>query len=164
MADNVAYTPGSGAIIAADEIGGVLHQRVKISVGADGAAADLSTTTPMPTQEQGELVEAIEALRMAVASLTKTIGYSLPNTLGQQIVEARQATAGNLNVTASQGTAGNLNATAIVASGTLTTVTTVGTVSTVTNQSQIGGFAAVDYMPALYHLQADNLRRNISVT
>ena len=149
MADNVAYTPGSGAIIAADEIGGVLHQRVKISVGPDGAAADLSTTTPMPTQEQGELVEAIEALRMAVASLTKTIGYSLPNTLGQQIVEVRQATAGNLNVNAT---------------GTLTGVTTVSTVSTVTNQSQIGGFVAVDYMPALYHLQADNLRRNISVT
>jgi hypothetical protein len=149
MADNVAYTPGSGATIAADDIGGVLHQRVKISVGADGTAADLSTTTPMPTQEQGELVEAIEALRMAVASLTKTIGYSLPNTLGQQIVEVRQATAGSLNVTAT---------------GTLTGVTTVSTVSTVTNQTQVGGFAAVDYMPALYHLQADNLRRNISVT
>jgi hypothetical protein len=149
MADNVAYTPGSGATIAADDIGGVLHQRVKISVGADGAAADLSTTTPMPTQEQGELVEAIEALRMAVASLTKTIGYALPNTLGQPIMEVRQATAGNLNVTAT---------------GTLTGVTTVSTVSTVTNQSQIGGFVAVDYMPALYHLQADNLRRNISVT
>ena len=149
MADNVTYTPGTGATIAADEIGGVLHQRVKISVGADGTAADLSTTTPMPTQEQGELVEAIEALRMAEGSLAKTIGYGLPNTLGQQIVEVRQATAGNLNVNAT---------------GTLTGVTTVSTVSTVTNQSQIGGFVAVDYMPALYHLQADNLRRNISVT
>lgn len=149
MADNVTYTPGSGATIAADDIGGVLHQRVKISVGADGAAADLSTTTPMPTQEQGELVEAIEALRMAVGSLAKTIGYGLPNTSGQQIVEVRQATAANLNATVT---------------GTLTGVTTVSTVSTVTNQSQIGGFVAVDYMPALYHLQADNLRRNISVT
>lgn len=149
MADNVTYTPGSGATIAADDIGGVLHQRVKISVGADGAAADLSTTTPMPTQEQGELVEAIEALRMAVGSLAKTIGYALPNASGQPIMEARQATAANLNATVT---------------GTLTGVTTVSTVSTVTNQSQIGGFVAVDYMPALYHLQADNLRRNISVT
>jgi hypothetical protein len=40
MADNVAITPGTGATVAADEIGGVLHQRVKISVGADGTAAD----------------------------------------------------------------------------------------------------------------------------
>ncbi len=40
MADNVGYTPGVGSTVAADEIGGVLHQRVKISVGADGSAAD----------------------------------------------------------------------------------------------------------------------------
>lgn len=43
MADNVGYTPGSGATVAADEITGVLHQRVKISVGADGEAADLDS-------------------------------------------------------------------------------------------------------------------------
>lgn len=48
MADNIGYTPGSGATIAADEIGGVLHQRVKVSVGADGAAADVSSTNPLP--------------------------------------------------------------------------------------------------------------------
>jgi len=42
MADNVAITPGTGATVAADDISGVLHQRVKISVGADGAAADLA--------------------------------------------------------------------------------------------------------------------------
>ncbi len=42
MADNVGYTEGSGKTIAADDIGGVLHQRVKVSVGADGAAADLA--------------------------------------------------------------------------------------------------------------------------
>ncbi|CAB4141451.1 hypothetical protein UFOVP418_30 [uncultured Caudovirales phage] len=153
MADNVGYTPGTGATIAADEIGGVLHQRVKVGIGADGQATDLSTSNPMPTQEQGELVEAIEALRMAVASLTKTIGVSLPNASGQQVVEIRQSTAANTNVTA-----------AIAGGSTLGTVTTVGTVSTVTNQSQIGGYVVNDYMPALYHLQADNLRRNISVS
>lgn len=40
MADNVAITAGSGTTIAADDIGGVKHQRVKISIGADGTAAD----------------------------------------------------------------------------------------------------------------------------
>jgi hypothetical protein len=40
MADNVNYTPGSGVIIAADDIGGVLHQRMKLSLGADGFAVD----------------------------------------------------------------------------------------------------------------------------
>jgi hypothetical protein len=41
MADNVAVTPGSGATIAADDVGGVLYQRVKISYGGDGSATDL---------------------------------------------------------------------------------------------------------------------------
>jgi hypothetical protein len=40
MADNVAITAGSGTTIAADDISGVLHQRVKLSLGADGSAAD----------------------------------------------------------------------------------------------------------------------------
>jgi hypothetical protein len=40
--DNVGYTPGTGATVAADDIGGVLHQRVKISLGADGVANDAS--------------------------------------------------------------------------------------------------------------------------
>jgi hypothetical protein len=40
MVDNVAITAGSGTTIAADDIGGVLHQRVKVSIGADGTAAD----------------------------------------------------------------------------------------------------------------------------
>lgn len=48
MPDNVGYTPGSGATIAADEIGGVLHQRVKIGVGADGVATDVSAANPLP--------------------------------------------------------------------------------------------------------------------
>jgi len=48
MADNVGYTPGVGATVAADDIAGVLHQRVKIGVGADGVATDVSTANPMP--------------------------------------------------------------------------------------------------------------------
>jgi hypothetical protein len=150
MADNVGYTPGTGAIVAADDIAGVLHQRVKIGVGADGTAVDVSSANPMPVNASyGELVEALEALRIATSSLTKSIGFALPNLLGQPIFEARQATAANLNATVS---------------GSLSTITTVSTVSTVTNQAQVGGFAANDQIPALMHLQADSLRRNISVT
>ena len=49
MADNVAITPGSGATIAADEIGGVKYQRVKLVHGADGAnAGDVSSDNPFP--------------------------------------------------------------------------------------------------------------------
>jgi hypothetical protein len=42
VADNIAITPGSGAIVAADDIGGVLYQRVKLDVGADGASVAAS--------------------------------------------------------------------------------------------------------------------------
>lgn len=147
MADNVGYTPGTGATIAADEIGGVLHQRVKVSIGDDGSATDVSETNPMPVEAQGELVEAIEALRMAVVSLTRSIGIPLPNAQGQQIVEVRQTSSSLLSVG--------------VASGGLTSVNSVGSL---TNQSQMGGYSANDYIPALMHMQADNLRRNITVS
>ena len=149
MADNVGYTPGVGATVAADDIAGVLHQRVKIGVGADGAAVDVSSANPLPVDASyGELVEAMEALRMATNSLTKSIGFALPNLQGQPIFEARQATASNLQVTVGSIAGGQ----------------TIATVSTLTNQTQIGGFAANDQIPALMHLQADSLRRNISVT
>ncbi|QIG71424.1 hypothetical protein EVB32_316 [Rhizobium phage RHph_TM39] len=42
MADNMSVTPGNGATIAADDVGGVLYQRIKVAIGADGAAADLT--------------------------------------------------------------------------------------------------------------------------
>lgn len=147
MSDNIGYTPGSGATVAADNIGGVLHQRVKISVGADGAAADASAENPLPVTAVAELMEAIEALRFAVASLTRTIGFALPNALGQPIFEARQTTAANLQMTATQGGTWNL-----------------GTVTTLTNQSQIGGFAVNDVLPSFLAMGASNIRRNITVT
>lgn len=40
MADNIDVTPGTGATVAADDVGGALHQRVKLSLGANGTAVD----------------------------------------------------------------------------------------------------------------------------
>lgn len=48
MADNLAVTPGSGATVAADDVGSALHQQVKIEYGADGTATPVSTTNPLP--------------------------------------------------------------------------------------------------------------------
>jgi hypothetical protein len=48
MADNVAITPGAGATIATDDVGGFQYQRVKVAFGADGSATDTSATTPFP--------------------------------------------------------------------------------------------------------------------
>lgn len=95
--------------------------------------------------DQDESVGAIRAMQMAITALTKTLGQMQPDTAARMRVVID----------------------AISASLTLATVTTVSTVttcSTLTNQAQFGGFAANDKIPSLMHLQADNIRRNISVT
>lgn len=143
MADNVTL-PATGEVVATDDIGGRQFQLVKMVHGADGIAHLTSDGNPLPTEVKGELVEAIEALRFAVQSLTRSIGMALPSPQGWPIMEVRQPTAASLNVT--------------LASGTVTTV------STLTNQSQTGGFATNDYIPTLMRMGADNLRRNIVVT
>lgn len=50
MADNVSITPGTGNSIAADEIAGVKHQRVKVQFGADGSATDVSSSDRLPVE------------------------------------------------------------------------------------------------------------------
>lgn len=149
MPDNVGYTPGTGASIAADDIGGVLHQRVKIGVGADGSATDVSKSNPMPTVVYGELLEAIEALRMATQSLTRSgLGLVMPDTAARLRVAIDSISA-------------SLTLATVTSVG---TVTTVSTVTTLTNQSQIGTIAANDHIPALMRMAANGLRDRISVT
>lgn len=145
MADNLAYTAGVGSTVATDDIGGVHFQRVKPAIGPDGTAVDVSAANPMPVAAYGELIEALEAQRMALQALTRTIGQSMPDV------------AGRLRVAID----------AISASLTLATITTVGTVttlSTLTNQTQVGGLAATEQIPSLMRIAAESLRRNISVT
>jgi hypothetical protein len=174
MADNLTALANTGSgtdVLATDEIAGVHYPRAKIGFGADGEYADVSASNPVPvalsgspvpvsgplTDAQlravavpvdvsGELVEAIEALRMAVQALTRSgLGQTMPDT------------AARLRVVVD----------AISASLTLATITTVGTVTTVgtmTNQTQVGGFAATEQIPSLMRLGADSMRRNISVT
>lgn len=53
MADNIAVTPGSGATIAADDVGGVLYQHTKPAFGASGSATMVSATDPLPVGGSG---------------------------------------------------------------------------------------------------------------
>jgi hypothetical protein len=54
MADNLVLNSGSGgATLAADDIAGIHHQRVKIQHGADGSATDVSTASPLPISDAG---------------------------------------------------------------------------------------------------------------
>jgi len=151
MADNLSYTAGVGSNVATDDIGGVHYQRVKPAVGADGTAVDVSDANPMPIGIYGEAIEALEAMRIAVQALTRTIGQMQPDTAARMRVAVDSITAG-------------LTLATITTVGTVTTVTGVTTVSTLTNQTQIGGLAATEQIPSLMRLGADSVRANISVT
>lgn len=142
MADNLGYTPGSGETVATDEVGARHFQLIKPHWGPDGVANETSEASPMPVQVLGEAIEAIEAMRYAIQSLTRTMGLVQPDAAARMRVAID----------------------AISASLTLATITTVGTVTTLTNQSQVGGVSANDQIPALMTMRADGLRRNITVT
>jgi hypothetical protein len=151
MADNVPVTAGIGTTIATDDIGGVNYQRVKMSIGEDGVAVDASRTNPVPIEAIGELIEAIEAQRMALQALVRTIGQSMPDTAGRLRVLVDSISA-------------SLTLATITTVGTVTTVSTVTTVGTLSNQTQIGGLPATEQIPSLMRLGADSARRNINVT
>jgi hypothetical protein len=62
MSDNLSVDPGtslSAVQVAADDVGGVIYQRVKTAWGVDGAAVDTSKTNPFPVGLQdGAIVSA----------------------------------------------------------------------------------------------------------
>jgi hypothetical protein len=53
VADNIAVTPGAGATVATDDVGGIQYQRIKIAFGADGVATDAHNDNPFPVIERG---------------------------------------------------------------------------------------------------------------
>jgi hypothetical protein len=149
MADNVGYTPGTGATIATDDIGGVQYQRVKPTWGADGIANDVTDTTPLPVTATQELMEAIEAMRMAIQSLNRTIGMAQVNPLtGRMLVDGAGVT---------QPVSGTVTATGTIAA-------TQSGAWNITNLATIGGVAANSEVQSFERMTADNLRRNIIVT
>lgn len=93
----------------------------------------------------GELLQAIETLRMTVQSLSRSAGLLTVDTTGRLRVLLDSISAS-------------------LTLATVTTVTTVSTVSTVTNQTSVGGLNANDQIPALMKISAETLRRNIVVS
>ena len=134
MADNVGYTPGSGAIIAADDIGGVLHQRVKIGVGEDNTAVDVSSANPMPVAD----ATAEETRNSMILLLTRMLNYlNAPQGYDKSLQRQR--------------------GTVVVESGTVTTVTTVTTVSTVTTCSTVTNLSTIDTLQGRIQVYGQNL-------
>jgi len=132
VADNVGYTPGSGAIVAADDIGGVLHQRVKIGVGTDGTAVDVSSANPMPVAD----ATAEETRQGMLMLLTRMLNY-----FNAPMGYDKSAQALRVQLTPS----------------TLTTVTTVSTVTTVTTCATVTNLSTIDTLQGRIQVYGANL-------
>jgi hypothetical protein len=135
MADNVGYTPGTGALVAADEIAGVLHQRIKLGIGGIGEAVDVSAANPLPITSAtplavtGPLTDAeLRAVPLSVVDVNNAESLQSMILLLTRMLNYLNAPQGyDKSLQRQRGTV-------IVESGTVT----VSTISTVTNQANIG--------------------------
>jgi hypothetical protein len=128
MPDNVGYTPGSGATVSADDIGGALYQRMKLVEGADGVNdGDISAANPLPVEDL-QLLALIQRLLNIQRS---PVGYD--PTLNRQRVEATFAAGVSTAVTGS-----------LTSAGTVSTVSTVTTVTGITNLGSYGATQLID--------------------
>jgi hypothetical protein len=133
MADNIGYTPGSGAVVAADDVGGVLYQRIKPAFGEDNTATDVSATNPLPVTD-AQLADVELLLTRMLNALNAPQGYdkSLQRQRGTMVVESG-------------------------------TVTTVSTVSTLVNMSTIDSLQGrIQVYGANLSAWADTVRARIT--
>jgi hypothetical protein len=98
MVDNLGLTPGTGATIAADDIGGVLYQRVKIAQGADGTGVDVSSAAPLHINMASSQGNVAAVSGSITASATNTPGTAVTASTTGQIV-ANVVSAGNATFT-----------------------------------------------------------------
>lgn len=126
MTDNVTLNPGAlGDTIAADDVGGAKYQRVKLSLGADGTAADAPVGGGV---EAGSLRVTLASDSTGVVSVDDNGAALTVDNAGTFAVQATLAAEttkviGTVNVAAAQ---------------TLATVTTVSAVTAITNALPTG--------------------------
>lgn len=106
MADNVTL-PGTGSSVAADDIGGALYQRVKIALGADGAAADLAPG-------QGLMAASVP---VAIASNQSAVPVSLASVPSHATTDGGPSWTSSYLHTASADATGTVDVTAAPTSG-----------------------------------------------
>jgi len=136
MADNVGYTPGTGATVAADDIGGVLFQRIKPTIGEDGSAVDVSLSNPMPTVAN----QSDDLLRM-LSRLVKILECNA-------VVDSSQRQ--------------RIAVDSFIATiPTLTTLTTCSTVSSVTNVAANAGMDREQYINIAKQTYTQSIRNRL---
>jgi hypothetical protein len=145
VADNVGYTPGSGATVAADDIAGVLHQRVKLSIGDDGVAVDLSASNPMPITAITPVPTDSQRTDALLVMLSRVVKLLESNA----VVDAAQRQ--RISVDSFPAT--------IPA---LTTVTTVTTVTTLSNAVAVAGMDREQWINAAKQTYAQSIRARLT--
>lgn len=114
MADNTVLPLGTldGDTYASDDIGGIKYQRVKLTIGPDGAATDVSNANPIPVSDNGGslTVDAPQTnpvfVRLSdgtnpIATLPTSLASAIPagaNTIGTVNVGTLPALATGANV------------------------------------------------------------------
>ncbi len=109
-ADNMTVSQGSGKTIAADDIGGVLWQRFKLGVGADGSATDLSFGQAAASASLPAVISSDEvsyaASSYAESSITGSYTTALTDSNGKRACDVRNTTDADLVVSWDGGTTG----------------------------------------------------------
>ena len=146
MADNVGYTPGTGATVAADEINGALYQRIKPTFGIDGQATDVSLTSPLPVFD-----DRVENLISLLERLVKISESS-------QVVDSAQRQRITLDTIAA-----GVSLPTVAAVTTVTTVTTVSTVTAVSNITQNAGMDREQYINIAKQTYANSIRNRLNI-
>ncbi|MCW2228085.1 hypothetical protein QIH87_49865 (plasmid) [Bradyrhizobium elkanii] len=86
MADDISVTPGSGATVAADDVGGKLHQRIKLTWGPDGTGNDTDAASgkALPVQfcDSGGTEILTAAQVVSLLGKLDTLHTDLATTLG----------------------------------------------------------------------------------
>lgn len=143
MSDNVILNVGTGGdTAAADDIGGVKYQRVKVTLGADGVDdGDVSASNPIPV-----------SLANASTATNQSLQTDLLDTLQQQNVFLRRMVK-MLEPSASEDVQGRQRVTvdSITTALTLTTVTTVSAVTGITNALPTGSNIIGQILLAIPH-------------
>jgi TRAP-type uncharacterized transport system substrate-binding protein len=136
MSDNVIL-PGNGTSVAADNIDGVLYQRIKPTFGVDGSAIDVSNKNPLPT-ESATTVNLLVMLNRLVKLLESNA-----------VVDSAQRQRITID-------AGTLPA--------VTTVTTVATVTAANNLVAVAGMDREQYINIAKQTYANSIRQNLIFT
>lgn len=171
MADNVGYTPGSGAIISTDEIAGAHHQRVKITLGDDGVdGGTISASNPIPISASNPIpISAPNPIPISTSEpipVTASASAPVPITAAQtdnlltmlsRIVKLLES---NAVVDVAQRQRVSVDAFPATVP-TVTTVTTVTGVTTLSNAIAIAGMDREQYINIAKQTYAQSIRSRL---